>query len=208
MEGDKLLQLTNYYLTGGRALHWLSRRGKLLDTLRRATWREMLLEQRHHLQSHDPVAYIPIGSFRMRLLLDELQDYLLYRAARSNGYEIGVTRAFTRVLRSGDQYVDAGANSGYFVLLAASIVGQSGHIVAFEPNPVARMRLEYNIKSNDLQSRVGIRSEALGSRSGVARLFVSRVSDGSASTVARGTGTTEVNVTTLDLSIEDLKPAP
>lgn len=48
-------------------------------------------------------------------------------------------------LRPGCCFVDIGANVGYFSLLAASIVGPSGCVLAFEPNPAIRSKLLSNI---------------------------------------------------------------
>src|SRR4051794_24641093 len=40
-----------------------------------------------------------------------------------------------RALRSGDVFLDVGANVGYFTLAAARAVGPAGRVVAFEPLP-------------------------------------------------------------------------
>ena len=49
-------------------------------------------------------------------------------------YEDDVTAVFKRTLRPGLSVVDIGANIGYFALLAASVVGASGYVLAIEPN--------------------------------------------------------------------------
>ncbi len=50
-------------------------------------------------------------------------------------YEPHVGRFFRRLLRTGDHVLDIGANIGYFSMLAASLVGPGGKVVAVEPNP-------------------------------------------------------------------------
>lgn len=55
-------------------------------------------------------------------------------------------------LHPGDCFIDIGANVGYFSLLAASIVGPSGHVLAFEPNPVVRELLLTNIARSEYRN--------------------------------------------------------
>jgi FkbM family methyltransferase len=55
--------------------------------------------------------------------------------ARDGRYEPHVTRALCALLRPGATFVDVGANVGYFSLLAATRVGPSGRVIAFEPRP-------------------------------------------------------------------------
>jgi len=50
-------------------------------------------------------------------------------------YEIEMTNAFLQHLREGAVVYDIGAHWGYFSLLASRIVGNQGHVVAFEPHP-------------------------------------------------------------------------
>jgi FkbM family methyltransferase len=49
------------------------------------------------------------------------------------GWEPDVTAVVERVIQPGWTVIDIGANVGYFTLLAASRVGTSGRVVAFEP---------------------------------------------------------------------------
>jgi len=56
-------------------------------------------------------------------------------------YEQMTVRHLASLLRTGDVFVDAGANNGYFTLIAAGMVGAGGRVLAFEPNPAVRQRL-------------------------------------------------------------------
>ena len=56
-------------------------------------------------------------------------------------YEPATVRYLASHLAAGDVFVDVGANSGYFTMIAAGLVGSSGRVVAFEPNPEVRGRL-------------------------------------------------------------------
>ncbi|QDV45940.1 Methyltransferase domain protein [Stieleria neptunia] len=51
-------------------------------------------------------------------------------------------------LRPGDTFVDAGANVGLYTLLALSVVGDSGHVHAFEPNPQVAAMLRESLALN------------------------------------------------------------
>jgi FkbM family methyltransferase len=70
-----------------------------------------------------------------------------------------------RYLRAGDAVLDVGANIGVYSLLAASCVGASGQVLAFEPGPEARRRLLENIELNALRN-VHVHACALGDREG------------------------------------------
>jgi len=61
--------------------------------------------------------------------------------------------------------LDIGADIGYYTLLFASLVGRNGRVIAFEPIPEARKRLEHNILINGY-GNVVISKYALGNREG------------------------------------------
>jgi FkbM family methyltransferase len=53
-------------------------------------------------------------------------------------YEPKLAAYIAHRLRAGDVFIDVGANVGLFSILAARLVGPSGRMVSFEPNPEAR----------------------------------------------------------------------
>jgi len=65
-------------------------------------------------------------------------------------YEGDVAGLMVNVLRAGDIVVDVGANCGFFTILAASLVGSSGHVIAIEPSPACLPRLRNNLTLNGL----------------------------------------------------------
>jgi FkbM family methyltransferase len=77
-------------------------------------------------------------------------------------YEHSTSQILINYLREGDTFVDIGAHIGYFTLLAASLVGAKGNVLAFEPEPVNYNLLLENIKLNELQN-VSSYNIALGS---------------------------------------------
>jgi FkbM family methyltransferase len=64
-----------------------------------------------------------------------LNDYATGMAiASGQDYEPHVSAALRQLLEPGMTFVDVGANIGYFALLAASLAGPQGKVIAFEPN--------------------------------------------------------------------------
>ena len=80
-------------------------------------------------------------------------------------YEPATMKYLADQLKPGRVFVDVGANSGYFTLLAAGLVGPAGRVIAFEPNPSVRERLERNIDRNGFRDRVRVSPCALSDRS-------------------------------------------
>ena len=62
-------------------------------------------------------------------------DYIGAGIIRTRTYEPHVTALIRRELHKGDIFLDVGGNVGYFTMLASSIVGSGGKVIAFEPNP-------------------------------------------------------------------------
>lgn len=79
------------------------------------------------------------------------------------------------VLRSGDHYVDAGANIGQLVLAASRRVGPTGQVLAVEAHPAVYRYLEGNLALNDVGNARAVHC-ALGAEVGEVT-FTSRRSD-------------------------------
>jgi FkbM family methyltransferase len=63
-------------------------------------------------------------------------------------YEPDIARIFLRVLRPGDTVIDVGGNAGFFTILAATLVGPTGQVATFEPDPGNVARLRQNVAVN------------------------------------------------------------
>lgn len=105
---------------------------------------------------------VTIGGVPLRLDVGEWTTFSPYFANRL--YEPVTVGYLAAHLRAGDVFVDIGANSGYFSVLASALVGSTGRVVAFEPNPAVRRRLEQNIDRNGGRDRVRVESCALSDR--------------------------------------------
>jgi len=80
------------------------------------------------------------------------------------GSEPEVQAAMQRHLRPGMTFYDVGANIGFFSLLAARMVGQEGHVVAFEADPEVAQRLREHVERNHF-STISVEQKAVWSKS-------------------------------------------
>jgi FkbM family methyltransferase len=78
-------------------------------------------------------------------LSDRIQRSIFFGA-----YERKETGWVKSHLRSGDTFVDAGANVGYYTALAASCVQQNGRVFSVEPNPAVYQKLQRMIVQNSI----------------------------------------------------------
>jgi FkbM family methyltransferase len=85
------------------------------------------------------------GGSRMLVRTDDAIGRVL---AISGLWEPNVTAAFRQRLAPGDVCVDVGAHVGYFSLLASKLVGDTGHVYAFEPSPSNYQGLRGNLERN------------------------------------------------------------
>jgi FkbM family methyltransferase len=106
---------------------------------------------RHLLRPSVPsVALHTLDGFRMFLMTDDLA--VCRDIAALGIHEPAVTRSVEAVLRPGMAFVDVGANVGYFSMLAASRVGPSGEVFAFEPSQTNVKLLHLNRVLNGFQN--------------------------------------------------------
>lgn len=99
-------------------------------------------------------------------------------------YENEVMDTLGRLCRSGMTVFDIGANAGYLTLLMAKIVGDSGHVHAFEPIPQNSECLLETLRINGLQN-VTVHQIAISDQKGQAQMNYVGVFDGFA-TLAEG----------------------
>lgn len=104
-------------------------------------------------------------------------DRYLESAVYFDSFEHTTCEVMSRVLRSGGVFIDAGANIGFFTLMAARLVGTSGRVFAFEPNRLARDRLCQDCRRNGYLGIVDVRACGLGAEESTADLFVPTAGD-------------------------------
>ena len=92
-------------------------------------------------------------------------------AILSEGFE-PIERAFVeRFLRPGMTVLDVGAHHGFYTLLASRAVGRAGRVLAFEPSPRERKRLNTHMRINRVRN-VEVESRAVGEELGTAELYL------------------------------------
>jgi FkbM family methyltransferase len=77
-------------------------------------------------------------------------------------YEPEITDLIVRNLRPGGVAFDVGANAGYYTLLMAGIMGDSGQVHSFEPNPKLGAILEDSVLMNSCGKYVFVNRVAVG----------------------------------------------
>jgi FkbM family methyltransferase len=135
---------------------------------------------------------------RMRLFLDSEVSYAIY----AKDFEALERKFHLAFLRTGDIYIDIGANIGLFTLLAAKQVGKEGRVYAFEPTPTTYERLLTNVRLNQFEN-VSTYQCAVSDKSGQAAMTLSLDGFDGRNSIATPTGgeqfsTALVKTTTLD----------
>ncbi len=109
----------------------------------------------------------------LHLLVHVDRDIYISELLRKEGlWEPFETSLVQRFLKPGDTFLDAGANIGYFTVLAAACVGAQGQVYAFEPEPRNYALLQKNIELNEFADRVHAADIALATGPGQGRLHL------------------------------------
>jgi FkbM family methyltransferase len=120
-------------------------------------------------------AFRPVTIRGHRIILDVAEFTATSPYFGGPVYEQETTDYIVQHLHAGHVFVDIGANHGYFTLLAASLVGESGHVTAFEPHPGVFAQLQTHVRLNGFEARTTLQPCALADAPGdAARLYVSR----------------------------------
>jgi FkbM family methyltransferase len=76
-------------------------------------------------------------------------EYVSSKIGRYGYFEVDMTSMFIDVLRPGMRIYDVGSHFGYFSMLASEIVGDTGHVFAFEPTAETFRVLQENAARRD-----------------------------------------------------------
>ena len=123
-----------------------------------------------------------LGRYKMYV---DTRDVSISSHLMLEGYwEMWVTEAMMRHVQPGMTVLDIGANLGYFTMLLADLVGPSGRVLAFEPNPEMAGRLRRSIGLNGFAPTTTLHEVALGASDGMMLLEVDDDMPGGAHLVA------------------------
>lgn len=90
----------------------------------------------------------PYNAYRnIKICLDPTVGFHCLNVLNHGGYE--VVKTFEKFLSPGDVYIDIGANLGFMSLNAEKIVGPTGKVISFEPDPKILPILKNNISINN-----------------------------------------------------------
>ncbi|HXT62741.1 MAG TPA: FkbM family methyltransferase [Pyrinomonadaceae bacterium] len=89
----------------------------------------------------------------------------------AENYDASVAEFLRERVPPGAVCFDVGANVGVYVLQFARWSGETGHVVAFEPNPSAVTVLRKHVAMNDLMEQVTIVPMAVGRSGGEAKFY-------------------------------------
>jgi FkbM family methyltransferase len=194
-------------LKSGGPPSWLARRLRLRSrTVRSALaneWRHAVLPRLAYPVANwkatrgQPVPYR--GS--LRILLMPKDRVVSPAIVAHGGFARHEVTALCRLLRPGDVAVDVGANIGCHSLAFAEVVGPAGRVLAFEPEPRNVRLLRANAELNGLA--IEVHPVALSDAAGRLTLHLVPGNAGAhaigpPARAGDGTGTVEVEATTLD----------
>jgi FkbM family methyltransferase len=110
-----------------------------------------------------------LGAYRLNLEFSNVSARMMYYGT----YESDEQQVILSRVREGMVALDVGANLGYFTLLMASLVGKSGRVYAFEPNPRLHAMLAANIALNPGldDGRLNAVPAAVGAQTGRMQFF-------------------------------------
>lgn len=106
-------------------------------------------------------------------------DFIQRTIYLTGDWDVAVGDVLRDRLKPGMTFVDAGANVGFFSMLAAKLVGQSGRVVAFEPNPSVFAQVQANAELNGF-SWIKPHRAGLFDKDGVGEIFIPEANCGGA----------------------------
>jgi len=151
---------------------------------KKATFR---LVKRHNINYH--------------LDLSDLIDWYIYF-----GFKEASRQSLYSLVKNGENIIDVGANVGDVSLHLANMVGPSGNVFSFEPDPINYRRMKKNLSLNEF-SNITLNRLGLGNKSGNYRIYnvdernqgMNRILDSS----NKYEKSSEIRVITLDEYVEE-----
>ena len=115
-----------------------------------------------------------------------------------------------RWMTPGFTFLDVGANVGAYSFWVLSLAGDSGRVVAVEPDPAVARQLRYNVRANGAEDRMRVVEVAVAASGGDGTLILdgrnsgeSRLAAGTASPSTPGEAAVGVRVVTLARVVRD-----
>jgi FkbM family methyltransferase len=144
--------------------------------------------------------YEPKHTLGFKIFLNQEDMSQISALIASSGWlDLPLTCLLLSKLKPGMRVLDVGANLGYYSLLGAKMVGRSGRVWAFEPEPRNFQLLMSSIRASNFDNIEAIQM-ALADRPGRQQLYLAPPSEPNAYTITqdRGMGFIETQSTSLD----------
>lgn len=150
-------------------------------------------------RSTRPEKPLVIEIYGVKMLIDPTTNAVVPELLRDGVFEQAETELIRTLLKSGDTFIDIGGNIGYYTLIAANIVKDSGKVTVFEPEPKNFAILTNNVELNNFHN-VTLIPKALSDKRGHFKLFLNKLNTGAHHLYDSGDGSEFLNVevTTLD----------
>ena len=101
-----------------------------------------------------------LGEYMFVVTLD---DHSVAPHLVMNGYwEMWVTMCLAKRVKPGWRCIDVGANFGYYTILLADLVGETGKVEAWEPSEAVLRRLRQTVELSGMQDRIRVLGFAAG----------------------------------------------
>jgi FkbM family methyltransferase len=109
--------------------------------------------------------------FGHEMFLDPTDAIVSPFLLRDGYFEPYETSLIESRVKPGDVVLDIGANIGYYTLILARLVGESGRVYAFEPDPANFLLLKRNVRANGYRNVVLVK-KAVADASGPLALHI------------------------------------
>jgi len=143
-------------------------------------------------------AAVPLHGLTVFIDLCDRRMLWVFGEVESPSHEARILHA---CLRQGDTFLDIGANHGSYSLMAAPLVGSSGTVTAFEPQPRLASLLRRSFEANRFRQAT-VHECACAAQAGEACFYLPSAGSGSAGLYARFSATSDhrrLTVTTVRL---------
>ena len=138
---------------------------------------------------------------QLRIWRGVLRSLRIYYGNRSQ--RAAMDRLYGQFVRAGDLVFDVGAHVGYFTLLAAQRVTETGTVLSIEPNPTALDQLHQNVDRSGLKN-VLVAHSACGDSDEPVRLYLHTESNSSMASLSAANATGGVGVDVACSTLDDL----
>ncbi len=115
------------------------------------------------LKNHGEVIVNIKDLWNFKMYLNVTDVGLSHMLLLNGEYEKHETILLKNLIKKGDVFLDVGANFGYYTLLASKLVGKTGKVFSFEPDPYNFSILQRNIKINNCANVLCV-NKAVGER--------------------------------------------